>query len=392
MSSSLYRFNVKYARRMPDPTFPGADRHIFICAVQDIPPNLPEGANPREQDIDRRIYKQVAEHLLNKDGTPNTFHLKNKGLTILAESVNRIRDDLYDVTFVTPVQGVVDGLHTNEIIHRHRDEILASQTSDNPIRQFVKVEVLTGVDDSFVTEIAGGLNTAVQVQKMSLLNLAERFTWIKDELSGEPYATRIAYTENAEGLYDVRDILVLLDLFNIFDFPNDGSSSPVRAYTSKENVLRIYEANQGKFEKLRPILKDILVLHDVISSTARDRYNEGGGRKGGLLKFVEQAKRKPFEFPFIGTTGDWRLYRGALFPMLSAFRRMLEVDVTGTVRWRGGFTEVLDLWDHIGKELMEATQLTSEELGRNPMAIGKSQNHWARLHDIVLKRGFMKMM
>jgi hypothetical protein len=34
---------------------------------------------------------------------------------------------------------------------------------------------------------------------------------------------------------------------------------------------------------------------------------------------------------------------------------------------------------------MRATQETSEELARNPNAIGKSRNHWATLHSTVAK-------
>src|SRR5207247_9166676 len=114
-------------------------------------------------------------------------------------------------------------------------------------------------------------------------------------------------------------------------------------------------------------------------------YNEGGGRKGGRLKFVEgPAKRSKYRFPFINKTGDYRLFRGALFPMLGAFRWMVDQDPgTGVCSWRGGCQAVLDLWRETGKELMETTQVTSEELGRNRNAIRKSQEPWARLHAII---------
>ena len=115
-------------------------------------------------------------------------------------------------------------------------------------------------------------------------------------------------------------------------------------------------------------------------------------KRGGRLKFVEgPAMRSKYKFPFIGQTGDYRLFRGALFPMLGAFRWMVDRDpVTGICSWRGGFQAVLALWEETGKELMEATQVTSEELGRNPNAIGKSQNHWARLHNLILKQDLIK--
>jgi hypothetical protein len=384
---------ARVARRIPDPVYETADRHVFICAVQDVPGDLPKGANPRAQNVDRRIYRDVAQHLLNEEGTPNTFHLKNKGITILADQVRKLDPDgqFFELTFRTEEQGIVDGAHTYEIIRQNQQELVRGDNGENDIRQFVKIEVLTGLDAGLVTEIARGLNTAVQVQQMSLANLGHRFDWIKEELAGEPYADKIAFRENEGGMYDVRDVIVMLDLFNISAYPNGGSVYPVKAYSSKEAVLSNYMNKPEPIQRLRPVLKDILRLYDTISSEAVDIYNRGGNRRGGALKFVEGPRaRGKYPFPFIGKEGDYRLFRGALFPMLGAFRWMVVEDPeTGAVCWRHDFSKVVAAWHKTGLELMDATQSTSEELGRNPMAIGKSQNHWARLHDIVLKRAVM---
>jgi hypothetical protein len=43
----------------------------------------------REQKIDRGIYRDIMRSLKNEDCTPNTFHLKIKGITILAEEVTK---------------------------------------------------------------------------------------------------------------------------------------------------------------------------------------------------------------------------------------------------------------------------------------------------------------
>ena len=67
-------------------------------------------------------------------------------------------------------------------------------------------------------EIAGGLNTSVQVQDMSLDNLEGLFEWIKDELKSEPYFERIAWKENQPGEFDARDIVSLLTKLNIYSF------------------------------------------------------------------------------------------------------------------------------------------------------------------------------
>lgn len=392
-ASSVATFVAEYARRIPDPTLRNAERHILFVRAENMPDGLPKDPNPRAQKIDRGIYREVSEHLLNENGTPNTFHLKNKGITLIAEKVERKSDDehVYTVSFGND-HGIVDGGHTYEIIRTNKAEIeeLNAGNGEGPeIEQFVKVEIVTGLPEDLVPEIARGLNTAVQVQEMSLADLRDEFDWIKTTIAGEPYEDKIAFRENEQRFYDARDVVVLLDLFNITDFPNTGGDYPVRAFSSKAAVLNAYlddrRKNEGqKYEKLQPVLKDILVLHDTISLEARELHNKAGG-KGGKLAFVEGRERGKFPFPFIGKEGAYRLRRGALFPILGAFRWMLEEGPDGKARWIVDFDDVLALWRDLGGELMKATQATSDELGRNPNAVGKSRNHWANLHSTVAK-------
>ena len=392
-----FMFKALTPRRVPDPVFPSSSRHIFLCAAKDMPAGLPKGANPREQNIDRGIYRDVMRSLLNEDCTPNTFHLKNKGITILAEEVIKSDDEeSLKVRFASSEQGIVDGAHTYEIIMRGQSDIadLNAAGESDPISQYVKVEVLTGLDSSLVTEIAGGLNTAVQVQRMSLADLGDKFDWIKEELKQANFLQYVAFKQNEMKEFDARDVIRLLDLFNITEFPNDGTAYPIRAYTTKEGVLKHYLAKDGdadyaeNYKRLRPILNEILVLHDTISRYGRELYNKGGGKRGGRLKFVETSKsKKKFKFPFIGEEYESRLSGGALLPMLGAFRAAVEVQPdNNTIVWRGGLKNVLRLWEETGKDLMEATQETSEELGRNPNAIGKSKKHWAFLHNLIERR------
>lgn len=421
---STFNLRARFARRLPDPLFKSSERHLLLCPVEEIPRNLPiDQSNVRTQNVQRKVYKEVAKHLLNDndEGTKNTFHLKNKGITILAEQVVRHADDeTFEIVFSSDSQGIVDGGHTYKIICDNQDEIrerneqtqsdetlTENEREEQVIRQFVKVEVLTSLTTDLTTEIARGLNTAVQVQEQTLANHAGKFEWIKKEIEGEPYEEDIAFRENVSAAYDVMDVLAILELFNIFDYPNDGSSkTPTRAYTSQFNVLASFlkqeksETSVASLERLRPIMKDILRLHDIVSSQARDKWNAGSSKKskrsGGHLAFIhgkEDAHKKgrrtrtesqQFDFPFIGTKGKFRLYKGALFPILGAFRWMVVVDEhTGNARWRGSFEDVLAIWDKLALKLLEATRETSDELGRNTDAIGKSSNHWKNLYNVV---------
>jgi hypothetical protein len=383
---------ARISRRIPDPVFTGCNRHIFLCSVEDVPEGIPTDPNPREQNIDRGIYRDIKKHLLNQMGEANTFHLKNKGITILADEVQQQgHGEDFVVTF-SEGQGIVDGGHTyNLIVTNQREVADINKVDNNSIQQFVKIEVLTGYSSAIVLEVAGGLNTAVQVQQMSLTNLGGNFQWIKEELEHEPYFDHIAFKEGERRQFDVRDILVLLDLFNVAEYPTNfaaGPKYPIRAYSSKEAVLKSFKARPQNYEQIRPILKDILTLHDTISFEAAEQYSESGGR-AGKLKFVEYSPdtKKPFDFPFIQENGQYRLFRSALFPMLGAFRYMVELDpATDQVHWKGGFDKVLELWEASGLSLMEATKRTCQELGYNLNAIGKSQNHWQSLYFEVLQK------
>ncbi|HKQ92998.1 MAG TPA: AIPR family protein [Blastocatellia bacterium] len=226
-----------------------------------------------------------------------------KGMTILAEEVIKSNDEeTLKVRFASDEQGIVDGAHTYEIIMRGQSDIAELNAAGEAvsINQYVKIEVLTGLDSSLVTEIAGGLNTAVQVQQMSLAELGNEFDWIKEELKKANFLQHVAFKENEVKVnrFDARDVIRLLYLFNITEFPNDGAAYPIRAYTSKEGVLKDYREKvgdteyAGNYKRLRPILNEILILHDTISARGREMYNKGGGKRGGRLKFVETLKSR----------------------------------------------------------------------------------------------------
>jgi len=391
-----FEFVVRFARRIPDPVDGVGERHIFLCNVEHVPAGVPKDPNPRAQRIDRGIWRDIRKHLLNQLGTPNTFHLKNKGITLVASGVRKLSDEKYVLTF-GPSDGILDGGHTYELVTDAQDEIREHNAADtaNPIQQFVKIEVLSGVAHELLIELAGGLNTAMQVQQWSLENLKGSFDWITKELAKEPYYNLIAFRENEEGKHmDVRDIIVLLDLVNVAAFPNDKNEHPVRAYTSKSSVFDHYAEHVQQYELMRPILKDVLKLYDTICAEGPVLHNENGG-KAGNLSFVE-SRASLYPFPFISTRQKkeqrkMRLVTAAAYPMVAAFRWCVDLHPkTGKAQWTMPFEEVLEVWRASGGELMKATQQANEANGYKANAIGRSGMHWSNLHNIVAKRTLMR--
>jgi hypothetical protein len=253
-----FTFPVRFARRIPDPVFPECERNIFLCAIGDLPRGLPTDPNPRKPRIDRLIWREIKKHLFNEEGHPNSFHLKNKGITLIAQRVNKIgneRVEKIELLFEKG-QGIVDGGHTYELLMQNLNEIEDRNSNSNDdfskISQFVKLEVLTGISSDLSNEIAGGLNTAVQVQEMSLMELENEFDWIKDELRGEHYADQIAYREGEAAQYDARDIIVLLDLFNVFDFPMTAQSTQYERTHRKARCYRAIKLGRRSIESSGP--------------------------------------------------------------------------------------------------------------------------------------------
>jgi len=250
------------------------------------------------------------------------------------------------------------------------------------------------VDSDLISDIARGLNTGIQVAPQSIYNIAGVFDWLKKEISDEAYSGRISWKESDDEEYDVRDLIAILEVFNIFDFPNEVNvgKHPIAAYEKWSTPLTKFAADHeenketlwnSKYYRLRRLLKDGLVLYDRIRHDFRAMHNDEGG-KAGKMNIIEAAseRRGKFDFPFAALPGsEYRLTKGATFPILAAFRTYVEVHPkTGEARWRGGFEKVLSVWEEAGPTLVDETfQLTKEGI-RNPDQIGKNRKHWGNLY------------
>lgn len=383
-----------YARRLPDPVFntdPAIYHHIFWVPASTLADGVSYGPNARNPNSRKQVYKKVDDSLMNVDCLPNTFHLKNLGIFINAHSVTRITDNHFEVHLPDEeYNGVLNGGHTLDlIVKRIKDGTI-------PPHQYVKVEVRTGVPNEWLPEIAGGLNTALQVEDMSLDDLAGHFDWIKDLLKDEAYFHKIAWSENDAGEYDARDLISLLTCFDIGQYPNDGSNHPIEAYEKKSRALdqfrQDFEENGGEgFKKLRPIMKDILRLHDLIRFQFALVHNKSGGKAGALkiMDTKDENAKSSFNFTFINKQAKMRLQTGALYPLLASFRWMVEQSSDGAYQWRGGFAAVERRWNDAAAELVRKTFERSKELGGNANAIGKSRTHWDTLHQTVAFRDLM---
>lgn len=389
MSVTTHKLRVAEARRIKHPVFPNTEKHYFLVQAREVPSGIRTDANARDPEgLNRRVYREVHESLMGRDAIPGSFDLMNKGIVCLADAVKRIDDNNYEIS-IRDGQGIVDGGHTYKIICD------AQNDPSMPENQFVEIQVRTGVDDKLITDISRGLNTGMQVKDHSIAHLAGKFEWIKDELKSESYFHRIAWKESDSGDYDVRDIICVLEAMNVFDFPNDSSMHPVSAYEKWSVPTKKFsddydehdpDIEASKYYRLRPIMKDALALFDRIRKDFRDVYNASDLGIAGALDIVEEArgKHKAFDFPFAGLEpSQYRLTKGALYPIFAAFRNMVEIGPDGIAHWRGSFNAVVSLWQSVAPELAKQTKQAIKDYGHKPDVLGKNRGHWTNMHQTV---------
>jgi hypothetical protein len=246
------------------------------------------------------------------------------------------------------------------------------------------IEVMTGIENDF-EEIAGARNTSVQVKEKSLAELAGKLDIVKQIVANEAFRDDIAYVEFEEKPVDVQDIVALLTLFN-----NDlhAATHPVYCYSSKGSSLNVFLKNEASFRKMIPVAPLIFKLHDHIKKTMGDMYSAEGGRLGALKEVgYKNGKQKWPLFFSPKMNGDFEkieydIPAGFVTPMLNALRFLLVNDQkSGAYTWR---TDPIKFYDKsVGRKLVALTIDASRELGRNPMAVGKSTRHWEGLYNYV---------
>jgi hypothetical protein len=383
-------FKVQSFRKVPSPYLSSAgdenapQMYVALCDVTNLPTNFPMETNPREQNLKTGVAKAIQTSLVNRAASRN-FYLLNRGILLSAESVvfDNSKGEL-TVTFAdTEVHGNVDGGHTYQIIKENKERI-------DPGDQFVKIEILTGVEDYF-TNLAAARNTSVQVQNKSIAELEDRFEIIKSVLEKEPTVfERVAYKQNADGEIDITEILQILNLFNLDSYPNNQTENiPIQSFSSKGKCTERYinlhikhgEKDGNPFVKMKPIILDIFKLYDQLEIKIANYYKEwtSSGRYGSVKSVTTAKGEKKFSSKFYKQEMDYSSPVAFLYSILGAFRALV-VEEGDTYKW---ICNPFELLDKVGPELVGTTIERHRTLGNSPNAVGKDSGNWKTLYMIV---------
>lgn len=383
MSEQLVlKFKVESFRKIPNPYHKkedgekGAMMYIAICDIKDVPEDIPMDTNPREQKLTTGVAKKIKASASDTENLD--FYLLNRGILLSTKDVtfNNYNNEITLVFEDFDVHGCVDGGHTYKIIKSIRN----SMEYDT---QFVKIEILTGVEEIF-QRLAAARNTSVQVQDKSIAELEDRFEIIKQTIYHESFSSRVYFKENDEGDIDVSDILAILNLFNIDRYPGIDSF-PTNSYSRKKQCIDLYIDYHKKFDnspqnpyvKMKPIMNDFFKLYDKLEVNIGKYYRaQNPGGKYGSVKGVSSKKDKPFTSKFYENEMEYNSPTGFLYTILGAFRALLE-EKNGEYRW---IKDPFEIMDEIGKDLVNTTVDRSRTLGNNPQSTGKDTGNWQTLY------------
>lgn len=392
--NTVIEFKAESFRKLPNPykeegdSFP--QMYTAICDVKNIPDKLLDWmeTNPRKQNLNGKVGKKIQESLC----TGKDFHLLNRGILISAsETTFNNYDNTLKVVFNDPeVHGDVDGGHTLKVIMKNKDDLEFG-------KQYVKVEILTGVESIF-EDLAEARNTSTQVKDESIANLKDYYNMIKEALSSESYADRINYMENDEGDIEIGDILAILNMFNIEAYP-DMDSSPVTSYSSKKKCIDTYnnmyekvdnsemELDDNPYYKMSDIMPDIFKLYNEIECNMSAYYATKipGGKYGSTTGVTTAKEGKYFKAKFSDIEIRHSTPKGFIYPILGSFRALIKEENNKYI-WSMDPFKILK---KVGPELVAATVDRSRQNGNNPNKTGKDITLWPTLYMRVM---FEKMM
>lgn len=382
------KFKVSSFRKIPNPYIKSnnvgetkPEMYVLICDVKDLPQDIPMGTNPRMQNENTKVAKKIQTSLTNH--TERNFYLLNRGILLSAKSVSyNNEENIVTVLFEDLlVHGNVDGGHTYTIIKDFRDQLEIGE-------QYVKVEVLTGIEDMF-EQLAGARNTSVQVNDQSIAELENRFELIKDAFRNERFFSDISYKQNDVKRIDVSDILAILNLFNIEKYPTDKlSPMPINSYSSKKSCTDYYIEEHKKHEndqtanpyyKMKEIMPQIAKLYDELEKRMPEFYKgeATGVKKYGSITGVSMVKpgKPKYKSKFYEYDMDYSTPNGFIYPILGAFRALVR-EKDGKYEW---IKDPIKVLDELGNNMVASTIQMSRDLGNNPNATGKNSNLWQTL-------------
>jgi hypothetical protein len=312
----------------PSTDKPNLRRYYSVVPISQIPQEWENWLeiNARNSTDKGRVPQAIRQTLTDK---PEWFAEYNRGLTVVASrahwdnKTSRLTLEFQDPEY----DGILDGGHTLRVILEQMGE--QSSEDGTGLASYCNLEILTGLEGEVIPSVVEARNTSRQVAHKSLLNLDGKFDKLKDVIGTEK-TKEIIWKENDGGMLDVREFVGMLTAVEGESFTSNNH--PITAYSGKEACLKRFssEEHEPKYQKLIKIAPDLLEMWDLIQDNLPSQYNQKGPEPGtsgkfGRLSGVKSLSAKKRKWlPFIKKHVDYDIPTGYLYPILAAFRAMLE--------------------------------------------------------------------
>jgi len=399
---------VKNVDRKNDPIHPNQ-----YTLTADVPasemPKLNEGpaANPRlgcpenEDAKDSRMVPVMKDQLRTE---PSRFHLKNGGVTIIAdkataESRSGINGSLSiefsDSEFLKEynadkdnkqqIRGITNGLTTVGTITEAIEEGIYPNDKGPA---YVSVTVRCGSatnNREDVLDVSVGLNAVAPQTSASRANYEGAFDEIKALLEsdaaviGGQYFPQVEYYQGSVGDYKVDFLIQLLVLYaRRMKTGGEETPCPWTAYAGTDGCMKYFLCEEGKAEcrKYLPLLPSIVHLYEYILAHVKEDYNTKGSFH--QLKLFEDASIASKMLPYTHLETTVRANNAWTFPLLGAFLGAVAIKA-GKARW---IIEPEPLFTQLAYKLITAENKAFAEVPRLTV-LGRVQGLYDQLRVTV---------
>lgn len=394
----IFRLEVRSFKKMINPLSGERTNQVkYVCYAdcRTLPDGLLNwmGTNPREQKMSTNVAKRIQDSL----ECESNFHELNRGILLSAEKV--VFDNgknIAQVTMSDPERhGNIDGGHTLRTI-------LEAKNSNKLDERYVFMEIITDVIDPI--KLAEARNTSVQVDLKSIEELKKSFDTLKDVFESLCFSKRIQYKMNEDisdrlpedqkdlSVIDVREIIALTIMFSNEIYPvkdvygNICNVFPIQCYSGKEASLKKFlnvKKRDSMLKNMKDIVSDIFDLYEVIETEFSSKGTEAKKRYGSR-KYSKFDNNNPVGKSFIkGSELRYIVPKGLIYPLLGAFRALIQVDDKGLYSWK---VSPFEIWEKLGSQLVA---IVLDEKIENPDVIAKNSNLWNNLFKEVFIRGYL---
>lgn len=391
LDTKVVRFKVspENCRTFSDPNNLGRKRYFAQIPVDEIHrARIDYGPNPRNQNMETKVAEAIRESLKSEGGW---FMYYNKGIVLNAESAEY--DNKSEILklelkkngedpWESP-NGNLDGGHTNKVILDLIDEGDWTNPVDPKLRQYVTVEILTGIDPVRLSNLVGARNTNMPVKDLSLAVLGKELEWLIEIFDKAGVKDRIAwrqFDDNAD--VSGEEVLAYLSLLN------PELKEKIRCYTGAGRIvsdLKLRLEHKGKnplMEGLKttgPIAVEYLKFADYVHKSLESWYSKlkrdaGENGKFGNLAGISMVKDGQ-KLVFLNETIRYKAAKSWLMPLAHAFAAVV-LEEKDPQFWH-------NVADKIGPQLMENLVSMTADEKYNLNAVGKKKSVWDTLTALV---------